>query len=110
MIFGNDQEKFDFNSFKGDVNQAAEPLIDSVVKYSPNKKKRRYQSDISELPETASLFFKAAAQTLDQKSSKSQSKSDDSSQSLADSVKSLKLDKKTKKAGKAVKEAKDEAG
>ncbi len=110
MIFGKDQEKFDFNSFRGDVNQAAEPLINAVVKYSPNKKKRRYQSDTSELPETAGLFFKAAADTLDQKSSKSQSSSDDNSPTLSDQVKALNLDKKTKKAGIAVKDAKDQLG
>jgi len=120
MIFGKDQEKFDFNSFKGDVNEAAEPLIASVVKYSPNKKKRRYQSNTDELPETAGLFFKAAADTLDQKSSKASSRASskadsssdekDNDQSISDRVDDLKLDKKAQKAGQSVKDARKQAG
>ena len=67
MIFGkNNEESFDFDSFKKDVNAAAEPLVEAVRKYEPNKKKRAsYKSPVADLPESAGMFFQAAADTLD---------------------------------------------
>lgn len=111
MIFGKDKGEFDFDSFKSDVTSAAQPLIEAVNKYEPNKKKRKYTSPSADLHESASLFFQAAADTLDQKNSATRNSSKATSETnqenkptgskrdkkslLADNqLKDLKLDKK----------------
>jgi pimeloyl-ACP methyl ester carboxylesterase len=107
MIFGKDKGEFDFDSFKSDVTSAAEPLIEAVNKYDPNKKKRKYKSANADLHESAGLFFQAAADTLDKKSSAS---SPDNGFNFGDKVNELKLDKKAQQAGQKAQDTLREAG
>lgn len=110
MIFGKDKGEFDFDSFKNDVASAAEPLVDAVNSYNPNKKKRRYKSSTADLHDSASLFFQAAADTLNERSSSSKDSGKDSGFDLGATVKDMKLDKKAQQAGKAAQDAAKDAG
>jgi pimeloyl-ACP methyl ester carboxylesterase len=107
MIFGKDKAEFDFDSFKSDVSSAAEPLVEAVTKYDPNKKKRKYKSPTADLHESAGLFFQAAADTLDKQSSAS---SPDNGLNFSDKVNELKLDKKARQAGQKTQDTLREAG
>ncbi len=92
MIFGNHNE-FNFESFKDDVNSAADPLVEAVSKYDPNKKHRTsYKSPVADLPESAALFFRAAADALDSKGIKADTGDDNAK------AQSLQLDKLGKQA------------
>lgn len=96
MIFGKDKDEFDFNAFKSDVTSASEPLVEAVNKYNPNKKKRKYKTPTADLHESASLFFQAAADTLDKKNASSASQDTASNGfDLGATVKDMKLDKKS---------------
>ena len=114
MIFGKDKGEFDFNAFKSDVTSASEPLVEAVNKYNPNKKKRNYKTSTANLHESASLFFQAAADTLDKKNAGSNhSNSQDNGNNgfnLGDNVKNLKLDKKAQQAGQKAQDVVGEAG
>lgn len=106
MIFGKDQSEFDFDSFKNDVANAADPLVEAVNTYQPNRKKRKYKSPTADLHDSASLFFQAAADTLDKRGPRG-----DTAQAAeapgfdpASAVKGLKLDKKAQQAADAVKD------
>lgn len=109
MIFGKNQDEFDFEAFRGDLNTAAEPLVEAVSKYDPNKKKsRRYKSPTADLPGSASLFFSAAADTLDKQSHKAEHNTDKDAKS-GDKVKGLNFDKTAKDLGKTATDVRDEA-
>jgi pimeloyl-ACP methyl ester carboxylesterase len=111
MIFGKDKGEFDFDSFKNDVASAADPLVEAVNKYQPNPKKRKYKSPTADLHDSASLFFQAAADTLDKRSSNSNATgtAEASGFNVGDTVKDMKLDKKVQQAGKQLKDAKKDA-
>jgi len=112
MIFGKEKGDFDFDAFKSDVASAADPLVEAVNNYQPNPKKRRYKTPTADLHESASLFFQAAADTLDKRSSSSDAAeaADAPGFNLGDTVKTMALDRKAQQAGDAVKGTLDEAG
>ncbi len=114
MIFGKDKGEFDFDSFKNDVASAADPLVEAVNKYQPNPKKRQYKTPNADLHDSASLFFQAAADTLDKRSSSNNSANANNTEasgfSMGDTVKGMKLDKKAKQAGDILKDTLDETG
>ena len=112
MIFGKDKGEFDFDSYRNDVANAADPLVEAVNSYQPNRKKRNYKTPTPDLHESASLFFQAAADTLDKRGSHGDTAeaAEPSGFNLGNAVKDMKLDQKAGQAGDMVKNTLDEAG
>lgn len=108
MIFGKQGDGMDFDAFKKDVNAAAEPLVEAVKNYDPNKKKRsNYKTATADLPHEAGLFFSAAAEALGKKNfNPTNSEEENDSSTVGDKLKGLRLDKVADNATKTVKDAK----
>jgi pimeloyl-ACP methyl ester carboxylesterase len=109
MIFGKDKGEFDFDSYRDDVAHAANPLVEAVNRYHPNRKNRKYKTPTADLPESASLFFQAAADTLEKRGSPAEV-AEPSGFNLGNAVKDMQLNKKAEQAGDRVKNTLGEAG
>ncbi|HEX2913994.1 MAG TPA: alpha/beta fold hydrolase [Chloroflexia bacterium] len=107
MIFGKDQQEFDFDSYREDVSSAADQLVDAVNKYEPYKKKYDQQAS-GNLQQSASLFFKAAADALDKNSNRINT-AEETQPSVGEQLKQAGLDKFASKAGQSARNLKEDA-